>query len=79
MPSNRTVFETNFESLFCNASGEPPPEITWTKVGNSRFKHIGKTLTLANIEKNDSGVYICEARNGIRGYATATATILVLC
>ncbi|XP_066300460.1 nectin-4-like isoform X1 [Branchiostoma lanceolatum] len=62
---------TDVISLHCFADGNPKPEIMWTKAGSfipldsKHFPDDGMaTHVLANVRANDSGVYICTARNG---------------
>ena len=74
-----TVNESDTKFLFCNASGNPPPVITWTKEGDTNFRRNGETLSLNAIAKDDRGTYICTASNGIGQNATANATITVQC
>ena len=53
-------------TLTCNASGDPHPNIAWTKDGvpASQFNASGYLLHLVNIQKKDAGSYICTASNG---------------
>ncbi|XP_078661965.1 nectin-4-like [Branchiostoma floridae x Branchiostoma belcheri] len=58
-------------SLHCFADGNPKPEITWTKAKSYvplDSRHFPDddmaTHVLVNVMANDSGVYICTARNG---------------
>ena len=74
-----TVNGSDKKFLFCNASGNPPPVITWIKEGDTSFRRDGETLPLNNIAKGDRGTYICTASNGIGQNATANATITVQC
>ena len=61
-------------TLFCNASGNPLPKITWTIDGNSvdtsnsfRMNLFceGEQLTVKNVSRRNSGVYRCVAENSI--------------
>jgi len=58
-------------SLKCQASGSPIPEISWSKKNgllDSGDKFIvGGVYTMRNISQYQSGVYICQASNGV-GY-----------
>ncbi|QQP41266.1 Roundabout -like protein 2like, partial [Caligus rogercresseyi] len=52
----------------CRVSGDPHPDITWTKeVGDidiSKLKIVnGKGLRITNVNENDGGRYICTAKN----------------
>ncbi|KAL9964183.1 hypothetical protein ACROYT_G027778 [Oculina patagonica] len=65
----QTVREGSSSKLFCEASGNPTPNITWTKVledgSNSKVLHQGSVLNFPNVRRTASGVYRCEAHNGI--------------
>ena len=77
-PLSQSLEEGSEAILFCNASGNPQPNITWTKLGsNSAFPTSG-SLTLTNLKKEDDGVYKCLVQNDL-GPAEATATVTVLC
>ena len=77
-PSNKTVTEGNGATLFCNATGNPPPSIAWTKQGRNTVLSTSDTLTLTNLRKGDNGaVYICKVQNNL-GSKEAYATITVL-
>ena len=73
------VNESDSNSLFCNANGNPSPDIIWTKEGDSNFRKTGNILYLTNVSKNDSGKYICTANNGIGQNATTNATVTIQC
>ena len=66
----RSVTGVQGESLQlpCQAKGYPPPVITWYKTGNripyDRRHHLSNgTLVIKNVQKSDSGKYICKAVN----------------
>ena len=67
-------------TLRCNASGDPHPNINWTKDGVpvSQFNDSGYFLHLVNVQKTDAGSYICTADNGF-GNATAIAIVNIKC
>jgi len=77
--SSQQVVEGSGVTLSCNATGNPPPSINWTKQGNSTVLSSSETLTLTNLMRGDDGaVYKCKVKNNL-GSAEATATITVLC
>uniref|UniRef100_A0A4W5KK04 Cell adhesion molecule L1-like b n=1 Tax=Hucho hucho TaxID=62062 RepID=A0A4W5KK04_9TELE len=58
--------------LECIAEGFPTPVIEWTKrreklPKRANIKNYGKRLTIYNIEEEDDGKYMCEARNSVGG------------
>ncbi|XP_068686979.1 intercellular adhesion molecule 5-like isoform X2 [Montipora foliosa] len=58
---NQTVLEGTGLQLNCSATGEPGPNITWTRLSdNSSF-----TMPMMNISRQDAGGYRCTAYNGI--------------
>ena len=66
----------------CQASGDPHPDIIWTRedkdIDVSKIKIIhGKGLRIDNIHPSDEGTYICEAKNLV-GQVSSKAKITVL-
>ena len=61
-PSAFQVVEGSGLILFCNASGTPKPNITWTKQRNSSELSTSETLTLPKLTREDDGsVFECTA------------------
>ena len=78
-PSAYQVVEGNGAILFCNATGNPQPNITWTKQGNSSELSTSETLNLTKLMREDNGaVYQCAATNYI-GTAQVTTKVTVWC
>lgn len=73
-----------YAQLFCKASGNPSPKITWSFNGiqlsqSSKYDiDTEGTLTIRPIESRDHGTYRCSARNS-HGQENAEANILLQC
>ncbi|XP_068946625.1 vascular cell adhesion protein 1 isoform X2 [Petaurus breviceps papuanus] len=64
-PSN-TVQEGDSVTMTCSSEGLPPPQIFWSKKRDSEDPlplSENATLTLVGMRKEDSGTYVCEAKN----------------
>ena len=75
-------------TLFCNATGNPVPTISWTKNGspvnitdNSRIRFLkdNKQLTIPNVNRRDSGEYQCVANNSVGNDTSNVAALIVQC
>ncbi|XP_023341591.1 lachesin isoform X2 [Eurytemora carolleeae] len=79
---NYVVKKDRRVELKCSASGNPLPEVEWTKKGGrlpgDEMKIFGETLVIQSIAKNDRGVYICTAMNGVGHSAEAEINLQVL-
>ena len=79
-----TVREGSNLNLTGNASGQPEPNITWTKKkpgnqGNAVVVQVGKVLTITNINRTDAGNYTCTAYNGFGKPEHQTVYVNVTC
>ena len=63
--------------MSCNASGIPPPMVSWIKVGGP-VRIDGSELVFTHINRIEAGKYRCEASNEC-GNSSETATIEVQC
>ena len=67
-------------TIFCNASGQPQPEVTWLKaVGilqKGRTTVLNGALTIYKVTKNDGGTYICKAKNILGSVSVATQLMI---
>ena len=78
-PSSKVVVEGENVTLHCNATGNPAPNITWTKGGSSTVLYQGETYGIVNTQRQATGDYTCTAWNGVGGKANVTATVNVHC
>ncbi|XP_033885551.3 hemicentin-1-like isoform X1 [Acipenser ruthenus] len=69
-PENVTVVVNNFISLTCEATGFPPPTLSWLKDGkpvqlnsNALIMPGGRTLQIPRAKLSDGGKYSCVAMN----------------
>ena len=67
--------------LTCEASGDPPPSVTWSKDGDAnipraQFQNDERILAIKDVLPDDSGVYECKASNTFG--ESRTSTILIV-
>ena len=78
-PSSQQVVEGNGAIMFCNATGYPEPNITWTKQGNEIVLSTLQVLNLTSLMREDNGaVYTCIVQNYL-GTVKASAMVTVFC
>ncbi|KAK7506394.1 hypothetical protein BaRGS_00002506 [Batillaria attramentaria] len=86
LPEDLTIVELSDARFFCEVTGAPSPQITWTEVVSGseqpvviggRFQVFPDNLLIANVQKSDSGVYKCTATN-IKGTQSAQAQLVVI-
>jgi len=69
--------------LFCDATGKPTPNVTWTRVwengtdGDVEF--IGNPWVIESISRTTTGTYRCTAYNGIGNPVNHSLKIIVTC
>ena len=82
-PDRQTVTEGSNLDVYCNATGKPAPNITWTRVlengTNSKVLFVGSPWRTVNIRRNFTGQYRCTAYNGIGDPVNHTFPVNVLC
>ncbi|XP_022796395.1 fibroblast growth factor receptor 1-A-like [Stylophora pistillata] len=67
--------------LVCYASGDPKPNITWTREGLTAIESIrtGNFLQLTNVTRMSAGLYRCTASNGYGNNATSVSVLSIKC
>lgn len=78
---NVTIRESSSVMLHCNATGNPSPTIHWSyiKQGLTTKISIGESLLLKNMQRNESGIYRCIAKNEVGNKAISDAFVDVQC
>ena len=74
---SETVNEGENMTLYCMASGIPPPSVSWIKAGSDQ-RFNGTELVFTNINRNEAGEYRCEVSNEC-GNASETSSVDVQC
>ena len=85
-PEGDTVTEGDYVTLSCNATGNPAPNISWTRKGSPlnaggriSFSDGEMQLTITNVHRTDSGEYQCVATNRVGKDTSNAATLNVQC
>jgi len=76
-PVNQVIVERSNVTLHCNATGNPTPNITWTKDGSSTVLYQGEAYSIVNIQRQAAGEYTCTAWNGVGERKNVSATVTV--
>ena len=80
---DQSVLEGSNMTLFCEATGRPTPNITWTRVfedyRNSKILHQGSAWVFVNISRTASGTYRCTADNGFGNPVSQVFRVDVTC
>ena len=80
--ADQIVREGSNMQLFCEATGKPTPNITWTRVledGSNSVLHQGPTWDFPNINRTDAGTYRCTAHNGFGNPVSHKVKVDVTC
>lgn len=85
-PKDERVVKGDSRNWFCNATGNPRPNITWTKEGEISVLSTSETLELTKLGSEDNEnvndlngrdyTYSCTATNDL-GYDKRTASIKI--
>lgn len=86
-PSNVTLRAGQTAKLECSATGQPIPEISWTKDGGydfpaaferrMHFMSVDNSFYIVDVKVEDIGVYSCRAKN-VAAEVVANATLMVI-
>ena len=71
------VSEGDNMTLYCNATGNPPPEVAWIRSGEVLVKDSVNVISAIN--RSLSGIFKCMAWNGIDNNYTANCIVDVHC
>lgn len=77
---NKTVTKGDPIHLLCNATGNPTPNVSWSKAGGTIYPLYvsGNVLRIPRAKLSDAGKYICTARS-VRYTTTVEAFVTVKC
>ncbi|XP_052283254.1 lachesin-like isoform X2 [Dreissena polymorpha] len=81
--SDKEVSEGETVTLTCNASGVPPPDVSWFRITNpitrvrERIGSDGEILRIHNMSRDCGGTYECVADNGVGEKAIRRINIAV--
>ncbi|XP_031632888.1 limbic system-associated membrane protein isoform X2 [Contarinia nasturtii] len=79
---HRQVKKGESVRIECSASGNPSPNITWTRkfenLPNGDEKLSSSVLLIENMDRHKGGTYICTANNGVGQAASAQVVLHVL-
>ena len=70
---NRTLDQNDTVTLNCTTDGNPPPNITWTRLSDNSIVTFPLTIT----GKKDEGGYRCTANNSIGNPVSSDAFVTV--
>lgn len=65
------VTEGDNVTFYCNATGNPSPNITWTRANSSAVISCSEMFHMEAVKRNESGSYICHASNGFGTHNTS--------
>lgn len=78
-PFTSPIIEGGNTTLVCQASGNPRPNITWTKRGSNKTLSYSDGLFLSNLTRfDDKTEYECKAMNYL-GFVEASVSVTIHC
>jgi len=72
------VTEGDNATLYCNATGNPTPNISWVRASTGEILSSNEILVMEAVKRNESGSYVCRASNAI-GSHNASCAVDVHC
>ena len=70
--NDTTAAENDNVTVYCDASGTPPPTVTWAQPGVGEAA-VGNWLNITSITKAQAGQYRCHANNTCGNTSTETS------
>lgn len=74
-----TIVEGSNVTLHCNVTGNPLPNIVWILRYTGSVLGRSEKLTLTDVNRSQTGTYLCRAWNGIGSNSTRTCGLDVYC
>ncbi|XP_022799235.1 deleted in malignant brain tumors 1 protein-like, partial [Stylophora pistillata] len=72
-----SIIEGYGVTLNCNATGNPPPSITWIRKDTGGVLGTKEQLTFTAVNRSEGGIFQCSAWNGIGNNSTRTCSLNV--
>ena len=70
------VTEGDNATLYCNATGNPAPNITWIRESTGSALSQNEMLVIGAIKRSESGNYVCSASNAFGTHNASCAVDL---
>ena len=65
------VTEGDNVTFYCNATGNPSPNVTWTRANSSAVISFSEMFHMEAVKRNESGSYVCHASNDFGTHNTS--------